>query len=436
MRDWPRLPLGLAGRILAVLLLAVLVEFAASTFLYERASEFMVRQDGAKRLAEHLVIARKLVNERPPADRPAMASRLTTLRYDIHWTGSHRELPHAPVMDEVRREIIQWEPSLGQADMRLRASPAKRNGIVAGSLRLADGSWLEFSTRDGHPGRYFAVDRVVTGLISAIALLVIGSLLIRRTLRPMRSLSLAARRIGLGQEMILAETGTGEVRRVIRSFNEMQRRIHRLIAERTQALAAVGHDLRTPLARLQLRLDGLDDPAARAAIGEDVAEMEAMVGSLLAFLNGEADPERPIAIDLAVTAQTVADDAADRGHDVVYDGPDHLETRIRPTAIKRALGNLIENALHYGGSARVLLVPRDGEIELRVEDDGPGIPEDRLEAVLQPFVRLDGARSRNTKGLGLGLSIVAQAAEREGGRLVLSNRPEGGLSAALLLPRN
>ncbi|MEH3106251.1 MAG: ATP-binding protein [Sphingomonas fennica] len=434
MKRLMRPSIGVLGRILAVLLLAVLVEFGASTILYERASQFAVREDEARRLAEHLVIARKLLTEGAPVDRPAMASRLSTPRYDVHWSANGRRAPTEPALIEMRDEILAWEPTLADGGLALQRGAGPRPS-VSGSLALADGSRLHFGTVLAVIGWGPAIGRIVLALAAALALLLVGGLAIRKLLKPLARLAQAARQIGLGREVMVEETGTVEVRRVVRAFNEMQRRIHSLIAGRTQALAAVGHDLRTPLARLELRLDGIADTAVRDAIAADVGEMEGMVSSLLAFLNGEDDPERPVNIDLAVMAATVVDDAADRGGDATYEGPEHLDKAVRPIGLKRALSNLIENALHYGGSAIVRLIEQADAVEITVEDDGPGIPEAELEAVLEPFTRLDAARRRNTQGLGLGLAIVAQAVEREGGRLTLSNRSEGGLRVSILLPR-
>ena len=234
---------------------------------------------------------------------------------------------------------------------------------------------------------------------------------------------------------IVPEAGPSELRHVIRAFNAMQTRIHRLIADRTQALAAVGHDLRTPLARMQLRTDAIGNPELRRAFSADVAEMEALVGSVLSYLAGDDDPESPVRIDVAVLAATIVDDAADHGGDATYVGDDHLEASVRPIGLKRALGNLVENALHYGHCARVSVTADAEAVIVRVDDDGPGIPAEQLEQVLQPFARLDPARSRNTSGLGLGLAIVVRAAEADGGELHIVNRPEGGLRAELRLPR-
>jgi signal transduction histidine kinase len=163
--------------------------------------------------------------------------------------------------------------------------------------------------------------------------------------------------------------------------------------------------------------------------------MGEMIASLLAFLAGDDDPEPPALADLAVITATLVDNAADRGRDAAYAGPDHLAVTIRASAMRRALSNLIENALHYGGQVRVRLAGSAGEgVTLTVEDDGPGIPEERIAEVLRPFVRLDEARARNTKGLGLGLAIVAKVVEGEGGVLSLANRASGWLRVTIELP--
>ncbi|MFS0736013.1 ATP-binding protein [Sphingomonas sp. 1P06PA] len=434
-----RISLGLLGRILLILLLTVLAEFLVSTLLYERANRFSWRDDEAHRLAEHLVIARKLLTERPPRDRPAIARELTTDRYFIGWspaTAMPARFPATAQLIETQEEILAWEPGLRTTSLRLATPNLGRRTTVIGSLQLTDGSWMRFAAQGGLHRFDFALERIMVALVPAIALLVVGALLIRRMLRPLQHLARAAERIGTGDQppQLMADEGTQEVRRLIHAFNEMQDRIHRLVADRIEALAAVGHDIRTPLARVQLRLDEIADPRVRDEIGTDIDEVEAMVASLLAFIGGDDDPETPVAIDLAVLAATIVDNAADAGQLASYAGPDHLQAVIRPIAMRRAIVNLVDNAIHYGGRADVTIARDDDHIRLTVSDDGPGIPEENLHSVLSPFVRLDAARGRNTKGLGLGLAIVSRTVEREGGTLTLANRPDGGLVAAIAVP--
>jgi signal transduction histidine kinase len=428
--------IGLIGRLVAILLLTVIIEFGISTLLYERASQFSVRDDEARRLAEHLVLCEKLLSERPPEQRQAMATELTTDRYLVRWKGPEPRIPTlAPSLDGMRKQVLAWEPGLGDTAMRLWLRSPGRKGVVAGIMRLPDRSWVYFQTLHPLDGLNLASERILLALIPAVGLTLLAGLLMRVVLKPLRRLALAADRVGHGAEEHVPEQGPKEVVTVIRAFNDMQARIHQLIQNRTQALAAVGHDFRTPLARLRLRAEAVEDMEARAAIEKDVAEMEAMVSSLLAYLGGDSDPETPVPTDLAILVETLVDDAADRGFDVRYEGPVHLELPVRPLAIKRAIGNLIENAIHHAPSAVVTIREEDGEVSICVEDDGPGMPEEMLQEVGKPFVRLDSARPRDTVGFGLGLSIVARAVEQEGGRFALKNRSQGGLAAEIVLKR-
>jgi len=431
-----RAPLGLIGRVFAILLLTILIEFAVSTVLYERASHFSVRDDEARRLAEHLVISRKIIAEQPVERRPAMAAELTTDRYEVHWKTAPAQLPTiAPSLDRIYHQIVTWEPELASTDLRLRLTSPGRQAAIVGGLRLPDRTWLYFRTREPVQQLNLATERVLLALIPAIGLILIGGLMVRQMLLPLRRLAVAADHVGSDSAEDVPEAGPGEIRRVVLAFNRMQGRIRRLIADRTQALAAVGHDMRTPLARLRLRADSIEDPALRAAVEADVTEMEAMIASVLAYLGGEGEIEKPIPVDLAVLCATLCDERADLGDSVEYDGPRHLERVLRPMAMKRAIVNLVENALHHAEHVRVRLVEEEKRVLIRVEDDGPGIPEESMEQVLQPFFRLDSARTRDTVGFGLGLPIVARVAEAEGGTLRLSNRAEGGLRAEIVLPR-
>ena len=435
MIHFVRPSIGLVGRILVILLLTVTVEFCTSTLLYERASEFSLREDEAHRLAEHLVITRKLIAERPDEERPTMASLLTTERYDVRWNPSRSPpAPLTPALSDMQRQIIAWEPSLADSDLRLSLKSPGRNAIVTGSMTLSDGSWISFGTREVAEGWDMALGPVILALIPALGLLVIGSLLIRQTLKPIKMLAQAAERYGYGDRVILPETGSGEILRVTRAFNEMQDRIHRLLSDRTRALAAVGHDLRTPIARLQLRLDMVRDSLLRDGLRKDANEMEAMIGSLLTYLGGNETSEAAVRVDVVSMATTLVDDAQDAGHNVQYQGPESLDAVIRLFDIKRAMGNLLSNALRYGKQVVLSVETQGDRLLLRVADDGPGIPEELLDDAKQPFTRLDQARERNTEGLGLGLAIVDRIVQAHAGTLTLSNGVAGGLVAEINLP--
>ena len=215
----------------------------------------------------------------------------------------------------------------------------------------------------------------------------------------------------------------------------MQTRLHRFVEDRTQMLAAISHDLRTPLTRLRLRAEFVEDPEQQRKMLADLEEMEAMIASTLAFARDDARKEPRVPIDLAALLQSLVDDLGDAGNTVEYSGPEHKTIACRPVALRRAIGNLIDNALKYGGCARVALLDgrEDGHVAIRIDDDGPGIPEGEQEKVFAPFYRLERSRSRDTGGTGLGLSVARTIARAHGGDVTLRNRPDGGLSALLLL---
>lgn len=436
----PHFTLGLIGRVFAILLLAVLVEYGASTFLYERASQFSVKQDEAHRLAEHLVIASKLIEDELPSARNEEAAEVTTTRYAIGWHSSlHKPPPVSPSLDRLTRQIIEWEPQLAKRDLRVSLTSPGRDGLISGALRLSDGSWITFRTRQAVSSIGMAISRVLMALTPAVALILIGGLLLRQTLQPMRQLARAADRVGHGSTEVehVPERGPGEVRDVVVAFNAMQARIHKLIGDRTQALAAVGHDFRTPLARLRLRADAIGDDTLRKSIQHDVVEMDQMVTSLLAYLAGEDETatEAPVSIDLAVLCATLIDDVQDSGGKGAYHGPDHCELTVYRGALKRALTNLVDNARHYGKRVDIRLEPSPENVTIAIEDDGPGIPPEDRPRALEPFVRLDPARGRDTQGFGLGLAIVQRAVALHKGEFVLGEAPSGGLSARIILPR-
>ena len=426
---------GLVGRILAIVLLTILIEFCASTVLYDRASNLRVREDEAHRVAEHLAVAGRVLAERPIRERPAAAKGLSSKHFLVRWVPMAPPQPAMSLrLQEMRAQIAGWEPALARQNLQLYLKEPGRGGSVSGSMALSDGSWLVFQAPHLVSEQKFRLAWIGMMLAVALALGLTAAVLVQWTLRPLRTLSIAATRIGHGeQQQPLPEMGGGEVRRLVRAFNEMQHRIHTLIADRMEALAAVGHDLRTPLSRLLLRTEAIDDRDLRGSMAGDIIEMERMVASLLAYLGGEDDPEVPVRIDLASMAATLVDEVTDAGGMARYEGPDHLELSLRPVSFKRAVRNLVENAAKYGETVQVTLESADGVATLAIEDDGPGIAEDRIEEVLRPFVRLDAARGRDTQGLGLGLAIAARAIEREGGTLHLENRVGGGLQVRVTL---
>lgn len=441
------LPDTLGGRIVLVLLVGLLTFHIGSLWLHQTGTKALLGTTREYQLAERLAAAKRTVAELPPPDRDRAVHALSSAGLDLHWTLTttiHATEQTSTRIEAIRTRLLELEPDLAADALRVgytdgsgSASPGNERSRhqLVGAMQLPDGSWLNFAAALFGP--------VVTGhaaLLSTSAMgagiLILALVVVRLIARPLRELSIAADRIGRpGEAAPVTEDGPREVRHTAQAFNRMQARIDRLIADRTQALAAVSHDLRTPIARLRLRAGFIEDAEAQRQIDADLDEMEAMITATLAYLRGEAGQEQARVADIAAILRTLCDDASDAGRQVSYDGPTQARLACRPIAVKRALANLIDNAVKYGGAARVRLDDRGDAVTVSVEDDGPGIPEAEVEAAFEPFRRLDPSRAPDVGGSGLGLTIARQVAERHGGTIGLRNRPTGGLVAALTLPR-
>lgn len=426
--------MGLPERLLAVLLLVVIVDVVANSLLFERVNSFELRRDDAERIAENLVLATRSLERVAPSERDAVAQGLSTSRFTLDWGPPEERRRGSLGLASLRAQVVEIEPELALADLELHLEELPGKGNIGGSVRLSDRSVLRFHTHANAAWKLTA-GRIVSMILPTLLLVALAWVLLRATLKPLRSLIGASRHLGSGPPRPVPERGPDELRALIRALNEMQERIHQSLADRTQTMLAIGHDLKTPLARMRLRLDdGQVDPEVRDGIAHDIDEMRQLLDSLQAYVDSDGHSIPPERVDIAVMAETLVNTAADHGADASYTGVPSLELRVRPVPVRRALSNLIDNAIHYGGNARVH-VRRDGQgAEIVVEDDGPGIPEDRITDALQPFVRLDTARARDTAGMGLGLPIVRKAVRMENGTLDLRNRPGGGFRATIRLP--
>jgi len=429
-------PFGAVGRVLAVVAITAVLGLTANALLYEGAGRFSLREEEAHRASEHIVVVARLLEGESPLRRVRIAESTSTTHFKLEWYPWPVEPGRRSVaLNRMRQQMVEWEPSLEGRDLRLHLGSSEDATEVVGSLQLSDGSWLHFKAHDLVGAWQLKLGQVVIASVPMLALLVIAMSVLHLMLRPLRLLADAVTRIGQGDSVVLQEQGPREFRRLIRAYNDMQARIAAMITDRTEALAAVGHDLRTPLARLRLNMDSVTDTPTRDAAIRDLDEMEQMLDSLLTFFRGDDHPEKPRLVDLAVLLSTVVDDLQDRGFHITYLGPEHCDALLRPVEFKRALSNLTNNACQYGNSASVRLLVDESVIRIRVEDDGPGIPEKDMQRVLEPFQRLDPARQRNTSGVGLGIPIALRVVSGAGGKLTLSNRPEGGLCAQIELPR-
>jgi len=311
---------------------------------------------------------------------------------------------------------------VGETELEIVAVPLRHGGSIMATL-----------ANDAPPRLGTLVIPILVIFVSVVTL---GLWAARQLTTPLQSFADAAETFGFETEPEpLPESGPEEIKSLARALNNMRGRIKKLVDERTHMLASVGHDLRTPITRLRLRTEFME-PGLRTTMLRDLDQMTGMVDSALSHLrDGVRSEEKRIIVDLPSLLQTVCDEFTDLGKDVTYEGPDHALVTLIPGDMHRAVANLVDNATSWGTRAVLRLVPPAQGLAIEVEDNGPGIPEDALERMTLPFVRGDEARNLNgSTGFGLGLSVVSMVAEAHGGRLHLSNKPEGGLIARIELP--
>lgn len=361
--------------------------------------------------------------------RPDVEARAQTMFEDIGLTVRSVHAAEDSRMMPLRR----WE------QIRSRATGEAPRDHRVGRLTLAveyePGRWVTTEARIGSRpprfGGWLIGQTLILYVIVLLPLLWVG----RRFARPLGQLTRAAQQFArTGAADPVDESGPGDVRQLTTAFNAMRARIVAMLDEKDRMLGAIGHDLRTPLASLRVRTESVEDDGERSRMSDTIEEMNRMLDDILSLARAGRSSEAQQKVDLTSLADAVVEDFIELGTPVDMADSDRAVALVRPQQIRRALRNLIENAIVYGERAHVS-VERDASlIRLIVADEGPGIAEDRMEEMMEPFTRLEGSRNRETGGAGLGLALVRAIMAEHGGALRLVNRPGGGLEASLVLP--
>lgn len=308
-------------------------------------------------------------------------------------------------------------------------------GVYVISLQLSDRTWVNIAAPDVQtvPAWSTATTALIIGtLIVVLALSIIG---IRRLTAPLNTLTKAAERLGRNVNAPpLPEAGSPDVIQAIHAFNDMQDRIRRFVEDRTRMIAAISHDLRTPITRMRLRAELIGESEQQQKMLADLAEMETMIASTLSFAREDANPEPRQRVDLVELMQAVCADIP-QAKLSTEPPPAPVLIDAQPVALRRGFTNLIDNAVRYGDEARITLGSDDRNIIVTIDDNGPGIPEEQIDRVFRPFYRLDSSRSRDTGGTGLGLAVARTVFRAHGGDVLLANRSGQGLRATVTLPR-
>ncbi len=449
LRLWPR---SLAVRTAIILFTGLVLAQTVGLGIETIGRAGLQRLEQGRHLALRVMELYITVAKTPPAQR-AMALR--ELRLPAGLTAQLDSAPPArllvsplPVQQLVRLNmaLVPLPPSLRPAEVVLLGSPAQEQMMIG--LRLVDDpaltepQWLNVTAALPAPRPWQEPDLLAAFLLmTAVAAALTGWAVVRLS-APVATLAAAAEQLGADVNAApLAEVGPSDVTAAAAAFNRMAARLRRFVQDRTLLLAAIGHDLRTPITRLRLRAEFVADEELRAKMLADLDDLEALVTATLAFGRTATSREPAAPLDLAVLARTLLDEAADARPELaerlVYDGPEHLTVRARSMALKRALGNLVANAIAYGGSARIRLLPPEAAgapVRIEIEDDGPGLPPGETEQLFDPFRRGEESRSRETGGVGLGLTIARDILRAHGGEVTLANRSEGGARASVRLP--
>lgn len=316
------------------------------------------------------------------------------------------------------------------------------NPLLQMSVRLDEETWLSVTQPLYLSVVWLIWVQRLLFLIEFMLFAVIVLFLLKKFLNPFQQLTQAAERVGKQPEVAspLPEKGCKEIREAAQSFNRMQARIQKNIEERNRMLAAMAHDLRTPLTRVQLRIEEVEPEALRSKLAEGIKEIRSIAEQSLELSSSLKISEKPVPLDVLAFMQSRVDDFSEMGHDVsVNDGHENGATALAvmasPLSLKRCVDNILRNAVAYAGSARVHISSSQNEIIIDVYDNGPGIPEEHLEGIFEPYFRLETSRSRESGGSGLGLSIARNMVLLNSGSLTLENRQEGGLRVRIALPR-
>ncbi|HEY3908987.1 MAG TPA: ATP-binding protein [Stellaceae bacterium] len=329
----------------------------------------------------------------------------------------------------------------GQQNTGLLGGAGPKQVGMRVEVPLKNGHWLLFTTSvPTSPADPVTTEYSRAGFAAWLALatalvLLLSFLAARRLANPLSELALATEHLGAsGEAPLLMPKGPRELRITISAFNRMQERMRRFGEDRVQMLAAISHDLRTSLTRVKLRLEIGETPEQKQRMIAELDAMSAMIGSILSFARDDTKREPRALLDLDALVEGICEDASDAGGAVIYRGCRGVPISGRPVALRRAISNLVDNAVKYGGGAEVTLTAEAGRIVVAVEDRGPGIPRSERENVFEPFYRIDGSRNPETGGVGLGLAVARSIAREHGGDIVLATRKGGGLSARLELP--
>lgn len=441
------LPRSLSGQTLTVVVLTLLMSHLVGVTVYWLDRREAVISAEARDFAERVVGMVVLLHHLPDGWREDVVRESDGRTFHVTLDAAP-DTPGRDFNEDLSGEIVRYLqrqlPQQAPGNVLVRFSDTAKTGQVDGgepgfflhiSIRLEDDRWLNFVGGLPDVQSFWLTPANAYILSIMIGVVAVAMWLVFRVTAPLTAFARAADRFGTDiRADPLPQTGPTEVAQVSHAFNTMQERLRRLVENRTQILAALSHDLKTPVTLLRLRAELMEESDEQRQILETIEEMELMIASVLEFTRASLLNEAPRTVDLSAMLSSICEDMADAGASVEFDAAETVWCSCRRVGLKRALTNLIDNAVKYGGTARVRLRRNGSAIQVEIDDDGPGIPEDQQEAIFMPFYRIDESRSESAGGVGLGLSIAQTIIHGHGGHIELENRSEGGLRLRVSLP--
>ncbi|MFN0039188.1 MAG: sensor histidine kinase [Burkholderiales bacterium] len=449
------LPRSLFGRIALILVGGFVAVQLLTTAIHMADREAQALRNGVNQAVARIGDSVRVLRAAGEAARPtflgATAGEYLRFRTATSVAGQTQATPDPELLAAAREALaLELDPGVGfrvidvraiyqEPDSWLARKFIERLGVqIQAAVELGRGDWIEIeSIHPPRASRWFS--RLVQSLVIVDSvMLLLAFFAVRLATRPLTVLARAAEDLGRDiHRPPLEESGATELVRASRALNTMQDRLKRYVETRIESLAAMSHDLKTPITRMRLRAEMLEDPEIKTRFARDLDAMQEMVSSALETMRGLSEGgEASHPIDIGALLSSLKQDAEEAGHQVSVSGPPVQPLIGRAQALKRCLQNLLDNALAYGQRADITVREESQALSICIADHGPGIPDAEMEKVFDPFYRLESSRNRNTGGTGLGLSIARNIAQSHGGSVRLRNRSEGGLEATLVLPRN
>ncbi len=467
LKELSLIPKSMTAQMVLVILLTLAIAQALTALILYDAHKTNIYQSAQGQLISHTTqLARKL-SQAQPAFYGSMVEAASSprARYSISLQSSLDDLDHSDMRNRKARRIeqllgpdfknsvrVRISPHHGHtrlsercvtdpltAERSCRPMPQKRapreTNFIAMSIQLPNQSWLNLAAEAPAIEPLAARQTIVFLIIASTLVLLVIIFMVRRITHPLRALSTASNRLGRGEDVEpLTEEGPDDVKRAISAFNRMNQRLKRFVEDRTTMIAAITHDLRTPITTLRLRVELLPDSNEKEKLLATINEMQHMAEATLTFARENTDKEPSRKVNMNALLDSTCEDLMEIGLDVSYTEGADIISICRPLNLRRGLRNLIENAVKYGQRARVSMTRDRQNITITIDDDGPGISKKDQERVFEPFVRLEHSRNKETGGIGLGMAIARNIIHAHGGEITLANRKEGGLCITVILP--